>query len=138
MGCGVIARELEQMGCKTKRNNSTWADTTVMGILKNEKYIGDIGQGKTFKVDPISKRRFDNFGEEDQFYIHEHHEPIISKDEFECAQAIIRRRSTNKKHRMEKEENIAENLHLVLCLSVDFVEVIFHEYVGIQELIIKK
>ena len=34
--------------------------------------------GKTFTLDPISKRRLDNFGEEDQFYIRDHHEAIIS------------------------------------------------------------
>ncbi len=39
------------------------------GIIKNEKYKGDVLQGKTFTVDPISKRRLDNYGEEDQFYI---------------------------------------------------------------------
>lgn len=120
VGCGVIARELEQMGCKTKRNNSTWADTTVMGILKNEKYIGDIRQGKTFTVDPISKRRLDNFGEEDQFYIHEHHEPIISKDEFECAQAIIRRRSTNKKTSDGKREKYSRKFAFSSMLECGF------------------
>ena len=41
--------------------------------------------GKTFTVDPISKRRLYNFGEEDQFYIREHHEPIISEEVFEAA-----------------------------------------------------
>lgn len=33
--------------------------------------------GKTFTVDPISKRRLDNFGEEEKYYIENHHEPII-------------------------------------------------------------
>ena len=41
--------------------------TTVLGIIKNEKYKGDLLLGKTFTVDPISKRRLDNMGEEDQF-----------------------------------------------------------------------
>ena len=36
MGCFVIAQELEKMGYKTKRGNTTWAESTVMGILKNE------------------------------------------------------------------------------------------------------
>lgn len=49
--------------------------------------------GKTFTVDPISKRRLYNFGEEDQFYIREHHEPIVSEEVFEAAQEILRRRA---------------------------------------------
>ena len=94
IGCYVISQELEHLGYKTKRGNSTWAESTVMGILKNEKYKGDIRQGKTFTVDPISKRRLDNFGEEDQFYIHihNHHEGIISNELFESVQKIINRR----------------------------------------------
>ncbi len=52
--------------------------STVIGIIKNEKYKGDLLLGKTFTVDPISKRRLENFGEEDKFYIRDHHEAIIS------------------------------------------------------------
>jgi hypothetical protein len=52
--------------------------------------------GKTFTVDPISKRRLDNFGEEDKFYIRDHHEAIISEETFEKAQAILKRRNQNR------------------------------------------
>lgn len=62
-------------------------------IIKNEKYKGDILMGKTFTLDPISKRRLDNFGEEDQFYIRDHHEAIISEEMFEKAQEILKRRA---------------------------------------------
>lgn len=96
MGCGIIARELGELGYKTPRGYDKWCDTTVMGIIKNEKYKGDIRQGKTFTVDPISKRRLDNFGEEDQFYMSEHHEPIISVEDFEAAQQIRMRRAANR------------------------------------------
>ncbi|MTV69615.1 recombinase family protein, partial [Streptococcus pneumoniae] len=74
-----------------------WNDTTVLGIIKNEKYKGDILMGKTFTVDPISKRRLSNFGEEDKYYIKDNHEPIISKEDFEKAQEIRLRRAGNKK-----------------------------------------
>ena len=47
----------------------------------------------TFTLDPISKRRLDNFGEEDQFYIRDHHEAIISEEMFEKAQEILKRRA---------------------------------------------
>ncbi len=92
-GCMVIGKELENLGYKTKRGSVQWAESTVAGIIKNEKYKGDILMGKTFTVDPISKRRLNNFGEEDKFYIKEHHEPIISEEIFEKAQEILRRRS---------------------------------------------
>ncbi|WP_331679249.1 recombinase family protein [[Ruminococcus] torques] len=88
-GCTVIANELENLGYKTKYGSSRWVQSTVIGIIKNEKYKGDLLLGKTFTVDPISKRRLENFGEEDKFYIRDHHEAIISEEIFEEAQKIL-------------------------------------------------
>ncbi|WP_227004676.1 recombinase family protein [Jeotgalibaca arthritidis] len=93
----VIAKELTKLGYKTKYGNSQWHDTGVLGIIKNEKYKGDVLQGKTFTVDPISKRRLDNYGEEDQFYIKNHHEPIVSEEVFEKAQAILNKRGAKRR-----------------------------------------
>lgn len=95
-GGSVIGQELENLGYLTKYGNSTWVPTTVLGIIKNEKYKGDILLGKTFTVDPISKRRLENMGEEDQFYIRNHHEPIVSEEVFDKAQEILNRRSKNR------------------------------------------
>lgn len=89
----VIGKELKNLGYKTKRGSDTWAESAVLGIIKNEKYKGDILLGKTFTVDPISKRRLNNFGEEDKYYMREHHEPIVSPEIFEKAQNILERRN---------------------------------------------
>lgn len=104
VGCFVIAKELTAIGAKTKRENIKWNDSTVRGIIKNEKYKGDILMGKTFTVDPITKRRLGNFGEEEKYYIENHHEPIISEEFFEAAQKILNKRSakSNNKGRMDK------------------------------------
>jgi site-specific DNA recombinase len=40
-GGSVIGRELENLGYKTKYGSSTWAQSTVIGIIKNEKYKGN-------------------------------------------------------------------------------------------------
>lgn len=119
-GCFIISQELERFGYKTKRGNGVWAETTVMGILKNEKYKGDIRQGKTFTVDPISKRRLDNFGEEDQFYIHNHHEGIISDELFESVQTIIQRRAKNKKNADGKREVFTRKYSFSCMLECGF------------------
>ncbi|HBG1794452.1 TPA: recombinase family protein [Clostridioides difficile] len=95
-GGSVIGQELESLGYKTKYGSSTWAPSTVIGIIKNEKYKGDILLGKTFTVDLISKRRLENMGEEDKFYMKDHHEPIISEEVFEKAQEILNRRNKNR------------------------------------------
>lgn len=88
-GASIIARELMEQGVKGKKGSAVWHDSTVRGIIRNEKYIGDLLMGKTFTVDPINKRRLVNMGEEDKFYIREHHEPIISKTVFYKAQEIM-------------------------------------------------
>lgn len=95
IGCFVLARELTEMGAKTKKGNITWSDSSVRGIIKNEKYVWDILMGKTFTLDPISKRRLDNFGEEEKYYIKNNHEPIISREQFNKAKEILEKRSRN-------------------------------------------
>ena len=119
-GCYMIGHELERLGYKTKRGYSTWAESTVMGIIKNEKYKGDIRQGKTFTLDPISKRRLDNFGEEDQYYIHNHHEPIISEEVFESAQRIVQRRAKGRKAVEGKREKYSRKYTFSSLLECGF------------------
>ena len=79
-GTASIARGLIELGIKNKRGNVEWHAHGVMGIIKNEKYKGDVLLGKTFTVDPISKRRLANMGEEERYYIRDHHEPIVSRE----------------------------------------------------------
>ncbi len=61
-------------------------------ILTNEKYKGDVLQGKTYTTDPISHRRVVNMGEENMYYMQEHHEPIISERMFNQVQEILQKR----------------------------------------------
>lgn len=103
IGCFVIARELTEKGYKTKKGNTTWSDSSVRGIIKNEKYVGDVLMGKTFTLDPISKRRLDNFGEEEKYYVRDNHEAIISRYQFNRAREILEKRSrSHNKGRMKK------------------------------------
>lgn len=104
-GCFVIARELQNLGYKTAGGKTKWFDSSVRGIIKNEKYVGDIRAGKTFTVDPISKRRLKNLGEEDQFYIRDHHDPIISREVFEKAHEILSVRAESYKRYEEGKSN---------------------------------
>lgn len=124
MGAYVIAKELTDSPHKTRHGNSEWQDTTILGIIKNEKYKGDLLQGKTFTVDPISKRRLDNYGEEDQFYIKNHHEPIVSEEVFEKAQDILHKRGKNRRHgekgkrdKYSKKFAFSSMLECVFCNS---------------------
>ena len=95
-GSTMIARELNEQGIMTIKGNP-WGTSSVMGIITNEKYKGDILLGKSFTVDPISKRRLENLGEEDRYYIKDHHQPIVSAEVFDKAQEIREKRNGGKK-----------------------------------------
>ena len=114
-GSTMIARELNEQGISTIKGN-LWTSSSVMGIINNEKYKGDILLGKTFTVDPISKRRLGNLGEEDRFYIKNHHEPIISEEKFARAQEIRERRNGGRKKGVApgKREKLQSHMHFLL------------------------
>ena len=95
-GGKLIARELNNLGYVNKKGERRFSEHGVIGVIKNEKYKGDLLMGKTFTVDPITKRRLINLGEADQYYIENHHEPIVSRELFEQAQAILNKRNGNR------------------------------------------
>jgi DNA invertase Pin-like site-specific DNA recombinase len=96
-GTTVIARELQEKKVKTKYGEGRWFDSTILGVIKNEKYKGDLMMGKTFTVDPISKRRLVNQGESDRIYINDHHEAITSIEDWNKANEILKERSFSRK-----------------------------------------
>ena len=91
-GAPTIAKELTRLGRKNKKGEVKWTESGIRTIINNEKYKGDLRLGKTFTVDPISKRRLENMGEEEQYYIKEHHEPIVSPQVWDAAQEIKKSR----------------------------------------------
>lgn len=105
-GTSVITRELMEKGVISKSGAKKWYDTTVLAILKNEKYKGDLLQGKTFTGDPLSKKRFKNYGEEDKFYVSDHHEPIVSKEVWDQAKEIRLKRTFV--HRRDEKGRLTE------------------------------
>jgi hypothetical protein len=94
-GTTTIANRRMELGIKNKKGEVSWHTHGVMGMIKNEKYKGDILLGKTFTMDPISKRRLANFGEENQYYIRDHHEPIVSREVWDEAERIRLKRARN-------------------------------------------
>lgn len=88
-----IASNLQRDGVITGAGGSKWYDSTVIGILKNVKYMGDALLQKTYTVDFLTKRRVINTGHAAQYYVEDSHEAIISKEEFAVVQAEFERRS---------------------------------------------
>lgn len=93
VGAKTIARELTQMKVISPKGYDKWSESTVLGIIKNPIYKGDLLMGKTYTTDPITHKRVRNYGEKNQYYVKNHHEAIIEEEVWNNAQAILRKRS---------------------------------------------
>ena len=87
-----IAKELTKIGVKTAAGKDKWYTSSVLSILKNEKYKGDALLQKSFTKDFLTHKRVDNKGEVPQYYVEGHHEGIVTADQFEHVQAELYRR----------------------------------------------
>lgn len=88
-----IADGLERDKIKTGGKRYRWHLSTVLGILQNEKYIGDALLQKTITTDFIEKTRIKNDGSQPQYYVTGSQEAIIPRDIFTQVQEEIVRRS---------------------------------------------
>lgn len=88
-----IANELTTRHILTPGGKTIWNQTTVKRILTNEKYKGDALLQKAFTVDFLTKKTKKNEGEVPQYYIEDHHEPIIEPSVFDMVQLEIEKRS---------------------------------------------
>ena len=123
VGCTIIAKELTSMKYSTPTGKKKWHESTIRGILKNEKYKGDVLQGKTYTTDPISHRRVVNMGEENMYYMQEHHEPIISERMFNQVQEILQKRggvrgSGRRKGNFSRKYPFSSRLYCGFCGSL--------------------
>lgn len=100
-GARSIARALNREGVKSPKGGK-WHDSTIRGILQNEKYTGNVILQKTFIDHNFKKQK--NEGQLDQYYIENSHPAIISKTDYEKAKAITQQRGKEKGCTFEKEK----------------------------------
>lgn len=82
-GAATIAKMLANMKIPSPTGKNHWCENTILWILKNEKYIGDVILGKSYTLDSITHKKIRNQGEEDMYHFKDHHEPIIDKEVFD-------------------------------------------------------
>ena len=90
-GSHAIAKLLNAEGVPTVAGGK-WHDTTILGILKNEKYKGDALLQKTYTPDYRTKKKKRNNGNVNTYLVRESHSPIISDDRWEEVQKELQRR----------------------------------------------
>lgn len=96
MSMNLIADRLNEKGLTTKGSSSPYRKTVVQRILTNEKYTGDALLQKTYVTDCITKKTRKNNGELPMYLVKNHHEPIISRSDFNRVQEEMARRSAKR------------------------------------------
>ena len=79
---------------ETPKGNELWSESTVSGLLRNEKYKGDVLLQKSYTVDYLTKTTAKNKGEVTQYYIENNHEGIVSREIFDMVQDELKRRAS--------------------------------------------
>lgn len=70
-------------------NTNKWSSSTVIEILRNERHCGDVRTRKTFTKDFCSHKKLKNRGEKPQSNYKNHHEAIVSRDDYIAVQHML-------------------------------------------------
>lgn len=87
--CKTIADTLTELERTTKKNNKVWATGCVYSILRNEKYCGDVLARKTYTPNYLNHKSVKNDNNRPQYYQEDHHEAIISREDFIATQRML-------------------------------------------------
>ena len=80
--CNRIAYELTALKRPTGKGNMFWSAGSVLNILRNERYCGDIIAQKTYTKDFFTHKSAQNTGQKPVYYAADDHEAIVSREEY--------------------------------------------------------
>lgn len=84
-----IAKQLTLLERPTKKGNTTWSPGSVLGILQNERHCGDVLARKTYTPNYLDHKSKKNRQDRNQYRKKDHHEAIVSRDDFIAVQRLI-------------------------------------------------
>jgi len=87
--CQEIADTLTSLGRRTKKDNTIWSPGSIMQILQNERHCGDVLARKTFTPSYLDHKSKKNKQDRNQYRQKNHHDAIISRDDFIAVQRLI-------------------------------------------------
>ena len=79
--------------------NCNWSVSTIMSILRNEKYKGDALLQKVYTADFLNKKMKKNNGVLPQYYVENSHPAIIDEETFDLVQAELAKRGGSSRGR---------------------------------------
>ena len=99
-GMATIAKMLNRESIPSP-TGIEWTQPTIRRILSNPVYKGDMLYQKTYMDEHYMQK--ENQGELDRYYLADHHEGIVSREDFDRTQDAIRLRAEETGHRTEKK-----------------------------------
>ena len=84
-----IAERLTGLGVRTPGGKDKWSPSTVIHILRNERHCGDVRVHKTWTPNYLDHKVRRNDGDRPQYYVRDHHDPIISREDFVAVQTLL-------------------------------------------------
>ena len=87
--CQQIADAFIALERKSYLGNIKWTSSSIVQILRNERHCGEVLTRKTFTENYRTHRTLKNRGEKPQSRYHNHHEAIVSKDDFVAVQRML-------------------------------------------------
>ena len=87
--CSEIAEALMELQRRTKKGRTKWSASTVLNVLRNERHCGDVLARKTWTPSYLDHKSKKNNGDRNQYRWPDHHEPIISRDDFIAVQRLL-------------------------------------------------
>ena len=91
-GAQYIANHLNKMGHKTI-NGCEWDKNSIMRILTNEKYTGNMLLQKFYNENHITKKKLVNNNVLEKYYVQNSHPAIINMSTFETVEIMLKKRN---------------------------------------------
>jgi hypothetical protein len=87
--CQHIADTLTKLGRRTKKDNVSWSPSSILQVLQNERHCGDVLARKTWTPSYLDHKSKRNRQDRNQYRQRNHHDAIISRDDFIAVQRLI-------------------------------------------------
>lgn len=89
---GYAMKEIREMLNKSEAaaGREAWTCDRIQMVLRNEAYRGDILTNKTVVLDYLTKNSVRNQGQVEQYYLEQHHDPIVAPEIFDTVQDYLK------------------------------------------------
>jgi len=105
---------------RTGKGGDIWNASSVTGILKNERHCGDIIAQKTVTTNTLQHKSEKNTGQEVLHYFDNHHEGIVTREEYVRALLLMRANSASAYYNPQYEIRVVREGLLAGFIPLNF------------------